>query len=85
MIYIIIHKTSEFLGWSASNEKDILFVSTNKDRAKKAMDDYKSLGPNNHYDYESYILYEYHDMYDINYPIKESKEIRIIIDQFDYE
>ena len=85
MIYIIIHETSEFLGWSTLKDKTIVFVSTDEDRAKKAMDDYKSLGPNNHYDYEVYILYEYPDMYDFNYPFKTSEEKGIILDQFDYE
>lgn len=85
MIYIIIHETSEFLGFTTLKNKDIVFVSTDEDRAKKAFDDYKALGHNNHYDYEMYILYAYPDMFDINYPFKSSEELRVILDQIDYE
>ena len=82
MIYIIVHKTSENFGSCTLSDKEIVFTSTNKDAAKKVLDDYKELIPNSDYNYEVCVLYEYPEMDTINYP---SQEIETIIDIVSYE
>lgn len=82
MIYIIIYKTSESLGCCTVSDKDVIFISTNKDKAQKVMNDYRELGPSNCYDYEIFELYECPEMNTINYPFQE---IGTIIDKISYE
>ena len=79
MIYIITHETSECCHPYTT---DILFTSTKEDIAKKVFDQYREFYPNNDYDYEAYVLYEYPEMDTINYPFQD---IGTIIDTINYE
>lgn len=79
MIYIIVHKTSE---WGEPYSTDILFTSTDENIAKKVFDQYREFPHNDDYNYEEYFLYEYPEMDTINYP---HQDIRTIIDMISYE
>ena len=79
MIYIITHETSECCHPYTT---DILFTTTDENKAKEIFNEYKEFPPNDDYDYEVYVLYEYPEMNIINYP---RQEIGIIIDIKEYE